>query len=121
MKIYNIILALLFTLFAYFQYNDPDPYLWIAIYLAVAVLCGLAAFGKYFKWLSLALMAGLFIYWAWLLPDFITWLGQGMPSITGSMKAETPHTELVREFLGLLILILVLFFQYRSAQKIADS
>ena len=115
MKIFNIILSLLFVLFAYFQYNDPDPWSWIAIYLAVAVICGFAAFGKYFRWGILLLLTALTIYWAILLPDFISWIGEGMPTITGSMKAESPHIELVREFLGLLILIGTLIFQYRRS------
>ena len=105
MKIANLILVALFLLFAYFQYNDPDPWLWITIYLIVAGICGAAAFGKYNRWLNLAVLAGLTIYWLILLPDFISWVGEGMPTITGSMKAESPHIELVREFLGLLILI----------------
>lgn len=105
MKITNIILALLFALFAYFQYNDPDPWLWISIYLIVAGLCGAAAFGYYNKWLTTVIFAGLLLYWLILLPDFVSWLGEGMPTITGSMKAESPHIELVREFLGLLILM----------------
>ena len=117
MKILNIILALLFTLFAYFQYNDPDPWLWIAIYLAVAVICGFAAFKKYNRWAILTLLGGLAVYGAMLLPDFVTWLGDGMPTITGSMKAESVYIELVREFLGLLILIGVLGFQFWSERK----
>jgi len=117
MKILNIILALLFVLFAYFQYNDPDPWLWITIYLIVAVICGFAAFKKYNRWLILILLGGLGIYWAILLPDFIAWLGDGMPTITGSMKAESEYIELVREFLGLLILIGVLIFQFWSDRK----
>jgi len=121
MKILNIILALLFVLFAYFQYNDPDPWLWIAIYLAVAAICGFAAFGKYNRWLIVVGLIGLIVYWAVLLPDFITWLGDGMPTITGSMKAESKYIELVREFLGLFILIGVLFFQYRQSGKRVDG
>lgn len=105
MKVANILLALLFLLFAYFQYNDPDPWLWIGIYLLVAGICGFAAFGRYNHWLTLATLIGLSIYWLILLPDFISWFSEGMPTITGSMKAESPHIELVREFLGLLILM----------------
>ncbi len=117
MKALNIILSLLFILFAYFQYNDPDPWLWIMIYLGVALICGFAAFGKPNPWLILIGLLGLLIYWLLLLPDFISWLGEGMPTITGSMKAESPHIELVREFLGLLILIGVLTWQYFRIRK----
>ena len=117
MKILNIILALLFTLFAYFQYNDPDPWLWITIYLVVAVICAFAAFDQYNRWVIIIGLAGLIIYWGMLLPSFISWLGEGMPTITGSMKAASPHIELVREFLGLLILIGVLGWQFFRMKK----
>jgi hypothetical protein len=55
-KIVSLVLALLFALFAGFQYNDPDPWLWIGIYGYVAVTGFLAAAGKY--WL-LAITLGL--------------------------------------------------------------
>ena len=45
-----------------------------------------------------------------LLPNAITWVKDGMPTIVESMKASSPYIELVREFLGLLISILMLLF-----------
>ena len=39
MKIFNIFFCVVFILFAVVQYNDPDPYLWIPIYLYPALLC----------------------------------------------------------------------------------
>lgn len=121
MKMLNLILSLLFILFAYFQYNDPDPWLWIVIYLAVAVVCVFAAFGKKNQWINLAILIGLLIYWAILLPSFIGWLRDGMPSITGSMKAESEYIELVREFLGLFILIAVMFWQFTRSRKTSGA
>ena len=56
-----------------------------------------------------------------LLPDFIDWIQNGAESITQSMKAEKPHIELTREFLGLLICALALGFHYRKAPKDADK
>ena len=45
--------------------------------------------------------------------DFLVdWVKKGMPSITGSMKAESPHVEYLREFLGLFIILLALLFHY---------
>ena len=38
--------ALLFVVFAGVQYNDPDPFLWIGIYLYVAVANIMAALGR---------------------------------------------------------------------------
>lgn len=96
-------LAVLFTLFALVQYNDPDPVQWILLYGGVAVHFGLAAAGRPYRpavWLWLAAA----IIWALtLLPDFIDWINRGEPSIVETMKAEEPWIELTREFLGLLI------------------
>jgi len=108
MKIVNIILTLLFILFAYFQYNDPDPWLWIAVYLYIALISGLAAAKIYNTWLIRLGLFGCIIGLGILLPDFFDWLNSGAESITQSMKAEKPHIELTREFLGLVICALVL-------------
>jgi len=50
----------------------------------------------------------------WYLPDFITWLNTGMASITDSMKAASPYIELVREFLGLVLVFFTLWWLYRK-------
>ena len=39
MKLFNYLFVLIFILFAAVQYNDPDPYLWIPIYIYVAFIC----------------------------------------------------------------------------------
>jgi len=46
MKILNIVIALLFALFAVFQHNDPDGMVWAVIYGSIAVLAILAVLGK---------------------------------------------------------------------------
>ena len=100
---WNILIALLFFVFAAVQFNDPDPWAWVLLYTAVGA-----------AWLTTVwrpvprpvIVAGLVIVaaWAlWLLPDFFNWVKMGMPTIAGSMKAEAPHVELTREFLGLVI------------------
>jgi hypothetical protein len=53
----------------------------------------------------------------YLLPDFFYWIKLGMPTITGQMKAESPHIELMREFLGFVISGLTYFFYYRAHRK----
>ncbi|MEM6317920.1 MAG: transmembrane 220 family protein [Bacteroidota bacterium] len=118
MKLFNILLSLLFVLFAYFQYNDPDPWLWITIYLFVAVISALSAAGKFLTWLIRAGILGCIIGMGMLLPDFIDWITNGAESITETMKTEKPHIELTREFLGLLICALVLFFHHWQAGRV---
>ena len=114
----NKILGVIFILFAIVQWNDPDPYLWIALYSFVGIVCFFAAYQKYHRGV---LVLGMLIGLGWglfLLPEFIQWLNMGMPSITGSMKAEQPHIEFTREFLGLLICLAVLTYHFFKAQKI---
>jgi len=117
MKLLNWLLTFLFLLFAYFQYNDPDPWLWIGLYVFIALISGMASFGIYKKWLiGLGIgicLAGLLL----LLPDFIEWIQGGAESIVESMKAEKPHIELTREFLGLGICLATLLFHWRQVNS----
>jgi hypothetical protein len=119
MKILNFIRAALFIVSAGLQINDPDPLLWIGLYLAVGLICLLAAFGKYNRWVILAVMAVCVYELSTLYPDFRQWLGEGMPSITESMKATSPHVELIREFRGVALCFAALIFQYFRARLIA--
>ena len=112
MKIFNLFLSALFVFSAALQFNDPDPLLWIGLYISVAVICAFAAFGKYNRWATLLVMAACIYELYLLVPDFTQWINEGMPSITETMKASTPHVEFVREFLGVAIMLAALIFQY---------
>lgn len=117
MKITNGILGVLFFIFAALQLNDPDPWLWIGIYGLVAVLCGMTAVGYYAPKVILGAILFTIFGIGWYLPDFINWLQTGMTSITTSMKAETPHVELIRESLGLVLVLVTLIWLYWSGRK----
>jgi hypothetical protein len=109
----HLAVALLFILFAYWQLNDPDAWAWIAMYLSVAVVAGLAAFDRVWRPLIYAALVAAAVGLIFFIPDFIHWVNMGMPTITGSMKAEAPHIELTREFLGLAICTAALFAYLR--------
>lgn len=113
----HLIAIVIFLLFAFWQLNDPDPVQWVSIYLGVSIVAGLTLARRYFPFLPLIgaiiCLAGLLF----LSPDFISWVREGMPTITGQMKAESPHIELVREFLGFGIAGVVYFFYYRIHRK----
>jgi hypothetical protein len=65
--------------FAALQYNDPDPYLWMPIYLLVDKT------------------------------GVLNWAGEHhSENIVQSMKAEKPWIEETREFFGLVIVMAVL-------------
>jgi hypothetical protein len=117
MKIANLILAVLFALFAAVQYNDPDPLHWMALYLFVAGVCGFAAFGKSNKYVLWAGIAVCAVWLAFTLHDFIDWVKMGEPSIVSEMKATEPHIELTREFLGVAVCLIALIWQVWRRKK----
>lgn len=121
MKTFNLIFTFLFILFAGLQYNDPDPLLWIPIYLFAAFLCWKASKGIYHKKL-LVLGLGLYgLYAIYLLLDkngVISWASEhAAESLVTSMKAEKPWIEETREFGGLLILMAVFAVNLNYAAK----
>ena len=112
MKILNIIFCVLFLISAGLQYNDPDPYIWMPIYLYGAVLCWLAFRNQYYP---KAYVAGIIIFSGYALYYFFTdngvldWIQKhNAENIAATMKASTPWIEETREFFGLVILIVVL-------------
>ena len=100
--------TLVFAVFAYLKLNDVDPLPWVAAYLGVAALLGLGAFNIRDRRATLALAVVLLAWMCTMFPGMIDWVRKGFPSIVGTMKAETPHVEVVREFLGLLIAVVCL-------------
>jgi len=118
MKITNSILAFLFLTFAVVQYNDPDPWLWIAAYLFVALLFVLQIFQRLVRPLLLISIIAFALWGMTFIPDFMDWIDKGAPSIASEMKATEPHIELVREFGGLLIcLVGLLFLLFQQKKK----
>lgn len=121
MKIFNLFFCILFVLSAALQYNDPDPWLWMPIYLYGAILCWQAFRGKYYPGANLFGITAYLVYavilfvekdgvWDWFTKH-------DAANIAGSMKAETPWIEDTREFFGLIILIVVLAIDYFYAKR----
>jgi hypothetical protein len=112
MKIFNIVFIFLFIVFAALQYNDPDPYLWMPIYLYAAFLCYQAIKGKYNPALYYIGLAAYLIYAGILFFDrtgVLDWANEHHgENIAESMKATKPWIEETREFFGLVIVISVL-------------
>jgi len=121
MKVFNLIFCLLFVFSAALQFNDPDPYLWVTIYLYGALLC-FRAFRGYYN--IGTLLGGVVVYLAWAIFLFFTnegvwdWITKhNAEDIAATMKAEKPWIEVAREFFGLVILITVLLINFFYARK----
>lgn len=96
-KILSIVFGLLFVLFAAFQYNDPDPEIWVPIYGFAAVACFMAYAGMA-RWWFLAAMSLIYVVAA---------IYQWPPAFEGFMFSEagmrSMNIEMAREAGGLAI------------------
>lgn len=118
MRILCFILALLFFASAAVQFNDPDPRFWVVLYGAVGLIALFAGFNRYNLWIVLLGLAVCTYEGFKLVPAFWAWLNSGAPSIVDSMQAESPHIEVVREFLGLGLCFVALVFFYIRGRKV---
>lgn len=112
-----IFFALFFAAFAYLNLNDPDPFIWVAAYGITALLFVIAAVGRLDRRIVWAVGALVFFWMLTMVPGMIDWFKAGMPSIVAEMQANEPHIEVVREFLGLLIVVVALFGLQRALSK----
>ena len=116
LHILNIVFCLSFLVFAWFNLNDNDYWLWVPIYMAASILCGLAGF-QFFSPLAYLFLIAFYLIYAVILffgkdgvRDWIT--KYNTPSITESMQATKPYIEKTREFFGLLIISAALALNY---------
>lgn len=114
--ILNVVFCISFLLFAWFNLNDKDSWLWVPIYLAASICCALAGFGIFYPIVYYVLCSFYLIYAIILfftkdgVRDWIVKYDQ--PSITESMQATKPYIEKTREFFGLLIITAALLINY---------
>ncbi len=121
MRIVNFILAIMFLTFAFVQINDPDPVIWILIYGAMAVLSVMAIFEFYPKKFIIGLLVLYAIYSFVFMPGVGEWLRKDNKAMLFDdiAKMQFPYIEEAREFLGLLICIIVLIvFLVRSRRAV---
>ena len=115
--IFNLFLFLIFFLFAIVQLNDPDPYAWFTIYLVTSILCAVSVFRKIPPPLLFGFVLVLIFYAAMHIEFAIEWFySEDKGELFGGMKQEKPYLEGTREFLGLLIALLSLFYLIRQNQ-----
>lgn len=120
MKVVNLILAVMFVVFAFVQINDPDPVIWILIYGAMAVSCVLAAFGYYYPKIMIGILIIYLIYSATFFSSIQAWLKQDDKAMLFDNIAKMEHLyiEESREFLGLFICISVLIMHLIRARMV---
>ncbi|GMQ25005.1 hypothetical protein Aoki45_16870 [Algoriphagus sp. oki45] len=97
----------LFALFAYWQFNDPDPEVWVSIYGVAMIFCLLGVRGIFPK-IPLTLVVVLSVLGAiYFFPGGVgDWIADEWAQKDLTMK--TPEMEENRETFGLAIIALVL-------------
>lgn len=106
------VLGLLLILFAAFQYNDPDPAVWMLIYGVGASVPLMAAADRYSQrllWLCLGLcLAGFAMSFRGTVSYFVSHFHD--VSIIHGMSPDKPYIEDTREFIGTAIVAAILLF-----------
>lgn len=118
-KIINYILFIIFVLFAFMQLNDPDSALWFSIYLFVALICLVSNFKVIPKPILIITIVGLLGYSLFHFSLFLDYLQiDNKKEIFGEMVYQKPYLEGSREFLGLLIAAIAIFYQLKTTKKV---
>lgn len=122
MIVLNSLICLLMLMFALFQYNDPDPWLWATIYAVPAFWAGLSAAvptlarrkeARLLLGLCIAVaLVGVGFYW----PDVS---GFWKPTVWwhGDLAMTTSQAELAREGMGMMVTLVALVITYLSRPK----
>jgi len=117
MKFFNIFFCIVFILFAVVQYNDPDHFLLVPIYLYPALLCFLKFIQKPIP--TLAYWAGFLVFGVYAIykmfdtNGIINWVQfHNASNIVSTMKEEKPWIEVSREFFCFVIILIVFVINY---------
>jgi uncharacterized membrane protein (UPF0136 family) len=109
----GILFAIIFTLFTYWQFNDPDPILWVPVYGSAIYVSVQAIRGQVNRELILVLfvlstMAGIQLW-----TEMTAWEG----FMTDGLAMKTMNQELAREAVGLWIGSAALTLFYSLAKR----
>ncbi len=111
MRITCILIAVVSLLCAILQYNDPDPLLWGAYYLALALFALLSSVGFRLRLGFIALVAASVSLLLSTWPGVQQYLGnQDGQTLSNAMSKEYPYIEQTREFGGALICLAATIF-----------
>jgi len=113
-KIKNLILFILFVIFAVLQLNDPDGKLWFSIYFIVSLICLYNTFKPVPKSILILSIIALMSYSVFHFSLFIDYLNtENKAEIFGEMVYDKPYLEGTREFIGLLLAALGIMYQIK--------
>lgn len=108
MRYITLFFLAIFLLFAYWQFNDPDPIWWVTLYL-IAAFISFRAFNNKCSQETLILLSILYLAYAsnsfLLITNY-----EGLFTEGGSLSMKSTNQELAREGSGLLICVFTFIF-----------
>ena len=100
----HVLASVLFVAMAALQINDPDPLLWVTVYVAIALVPAARIIGYRLPilfWATVGMATACLLI---SLPGFFDYLASGdFASVGEEMSATKPYIEPAREFLGIVI------------------
>ena len=119
MKIITGMLILLFLVFALVQVNDPDPMVWITIYLMMAAISGAAFLGKLNRYIPIMALIVCIAMMINLWPGLMQWMASADRRLIFDdiAKMQNIYIEEAREFFGLLICSASLFYFFLITRR----
>ncbi len=102
MRFLNVGFAALFLFGAFVQLNDPDPYAWVAIYIAAGLVCILAVRRPKLHYPAIVVAAIALLWAGFLAPHVFGTTGFG--EMFGGWKMSDINVEYSREMYGLLVI-----------------
>lgn len=118
MRIFTYLLGLIFILFSLVQLNDPDPVIWVIIYLVPAIISFLFTHRKVNRFMLFLLCLIYLIAAIYLFPPSISdWIHAEDKAQSLGMKL--PGIEKARESMGLFICFLSLLFLWFKSTNLA--
>ncbi|WP_374949954.1 transmembrane 220 family protein [Mucilaginibacter sp.] len=111
--------------FAALQYNDPDPYIWMPIYLYSSFLCYKASQKHFYRQGYIIGLVVYGLYAAYLFFDktgVLDWVREhNSESMVQTMKATKPWIEESREFFGLVILMVIIAINWLYMKRVRQK
>ena len=112
----NALFLLMFAFSAIVQINDPDPLVWIAIYVAAGVVCGLELALRNVWWGPATVGVVALIWAGTIAPRVLGVVPFG--SMFQEFEMKDIHVEESREMYGLLIVsVWMLAISYAGARR----
>jgi len=109
-KLLHLSITILFIAFAVVQYNDPDGWRWVLLYLAVAILPIIRLIKVSAKSITIGLSIAFLLALVYNADQLTQWISAGRPAFIDYEPTTIREVEGIREYLGICIAAVTVWF-----------